>query len=43
MRRVLFELNLRKSWHVTSRLEPDVVIFMGDMLANAKAAQTAEQ
>ncbi|KAF9526680.1 hypothetical protein CPB83DRAFT_857613 [Crepidotus variabilis] len=43
LRRILFELNLRKSWHVTSRLKPDVVIFMGDMLANGKAATTFEQ
>ncbi|KAF5322281.1 hypothetical protein D9619_001903 [Psilocybe cf. subviscida] len=40
VRRVLFELNMRKNWHVTSRLQPDAVIFLGDMLANGKAART---
>ncbi|KAF8161232.1 hypothetical protein B0H34DRAFT_796052 [Crassisporium funariophilum] len=43
IRRVMFELNLRKSWHVTSRLKPHAVIFLGDMLANGKAARTAEE
>ncbi|KAF8806470.1 hypothetical protein BYT27DRAFT_7191027 [Phlegmacium glaucopus] len=41
--RILFELNLRKSWHVTSRLKPDAVIFLGDMLANGKSAQSLEE
>jgi len=43
VRRVLFELNMRKNWHVTARLRPDAVIFLGDMLANGKAARTLEE
>lgn len=43
VRRVVFELNMRKNWHVTARLQPDAVIFLGDMLANGKAAHTLEQ
>ncbi|KDR75748.1 hypothetical protein GALMADRAFT_248420 [Galerina marginata CBS 339.88] len=43
IRRVMFELNLRKSWHVTSRLRPHTVIFLGDVLANGKAAQNIEE
>lgn len=43
IRRVLFELNMRKSWHVTSRLKPHAVIFLGDMLANGKAARSSEE
>ncbi|KAJ3498475.1 hypothetical protein NLJ89_g10214 [Agrocybe chaxingu] len=43
VRRILFELNLRKSWHVTARLRPDAVIFLGDMLANGKSAEIFEQ
>ena len=43
IRRVLFDLNLRKSWHVASRLKPQVVIFLGDMLANGKSAQNREE
>ncbi|KAF8897093.1 hypothetical protein CPB84DRAFT_1781548 [Gymnopilus junonius] len=43
IRRVLFDLNIRKSWHVTSRLRPHAVIFLGDMLANGKASQNLEE
>ncbi|PFH50886.1 hypothetical protein AMATHDRAFT_143817 [Amanita thiersii Skay4041] len=32
-RRFLTDLNIRKNWHVTSRLRPHDVIFLGDMLA----------
>lgn len=41
-RHILFELNLRKSWRVTSRLKPDAVIFLGDMLSNGKGARSSE-
>lgn len=43
MRRAWFELNLRKSWHVASRLSPDAVIFLGDMLGNGKMSQNREE
>ncbi|PPQ93724.1 hypothetical protein CVT25_013063 [Psilocybe cyanescens] len=43
LRRAVFELNMQKSWHVTMRLKPHVVIFLGDMLANGKAAKTLEE
>lgn len=36
LRRFVFHLNLRKSWHVTTRLQPHIVIFLGDMLANGR-------
>lgn len=37
LRQFIFELNLKKSWHVTKRLRPHVVIFLGDMLASGKS------
>lgn len=40
IRHILFELNLRKNWRVTLRLQPDAIIFLGDMLANGKAAMS---
>ncbi|KAG5652395.1 hypothetical protein H0H81_005152 [Sphagnurus paluster] len=33
LRRFIFDLNLKKSWHVTIRLRPHIVIFLGDMLS----------
>ncbi|EAU91469.2 hypothetical protein CC1G_01958 [Coprinopsis cinerea okayama7 len=42
IRRFFYDLNLKKSWHVTTRLKPDVVIFLGDMLSNGKQAKNAE-
>ncbi|KAG6833563.1 hypothetical protein H0H87_005214 [Tephrocybe sp. NHM501043] len=36
LRRLIFDVNLRKSWDVTTRLQPHVVIFLGDMLANGR-------
>ncbi|GLB37557.1 putative calcineurin-like phosphoesterase [Lyophyllum shimeji] len=36
LRRFIFDLNLKKSWHVTTRLRPNVVIFLGDMLAGGR-------
>ncbi|KAJ6499148.1 hypothetical protein C8R45DRAFT_105691 [Mycena sanguinolenta] len=32
----LYETNLRRSWHVTSHLNPHVVFFLGDMLSSGK-------
>ncbi|RDB25239.1 hypothetical protein Hypma_007764 [Hypsizygus marmoreus] len=39
LRHFIFELNLKKSWHVTTRLRPHVVVFLGDMLASGKSVQ----
>ncbi|KAF8070585.1 hypothetical protein FPV67DRAFT_1487920 [Lyophyllum atratum] len=36
LRRFVFDLNLKKSWHVTIRLRPHVVVFLGDMLAGGR-------
>jgi len=43
VRRAFFELNLRKNWHVASRLNPDAVVFLGDMLANGKMSQNSAE
>ncbi|KAF9481518.1 hypothetical protein BDN70DRAFT_876156 [Pholiota conissans] len=42
-RRVLYEVNLRKTWHVASNLNPHAVIFLGDMLADGKTSRSAEE
>ncbi|KAL4074232.1 Metallo-dependent phosphatase-like protein [Scleroderma yunnanense] len=34
---------LRKSWRVTSRLHPDVVIFLGDMLSSGRYVTSKEE
>ncbi|KAG6813544.1 hypothetical protein H0H92_009936 [Tricholoma furcatifolium] len=36
LRRLIFDMNLRKSWGVTTRMRPHVVIFLGDMLASGR-------
>lgn len=36
-RQLVFHVNIRKSWRVTTRLRPNVVIFLGDMLASGKS------
>jgi hypothetical protein len=33
---LLYESNLKRSWHVTRRLNPHAVFFLGDMLASGK-------
>ncbi|KAF8967862.1 hypothetical protein BDZ97DRAFT_1801621 [Flammula alnicola] len=43
IRRIMCELNTRKNWHVTSRLRPHAVIFLGDMLANGKSSRSLEE
>ncbi|KAK2463168.1 hypothetical protein APHAL10511_004823 [Amanita phalloides] len=42
-RRFLSDLNLRKNWHVASRLKPQAVIFLGDMLASGRILKTAHE
>lgn len=37
IRQFIFDLNMKKSWHVTTRLQPHAVIFLGDMLASGKS------
>lgn len=37
IRQFVVDLNLKKSWHVATRLQPHVVVFLGDMLANGKS------
>ncbi|KAJ7497439.1 hypothetical protein FB451DRAFT_1017458 [Mycena latifolia] len=32
----LYEINLKRSWHVTRRLNPHAVFFLGDMLSGGK-------
>jgi hypothetical protein len=32
----LYEANLKRSWHVTRRLNPHAVFFLGDMLSSGK-------
>ncbi|KJA28341.1 hypothetical protein HYPSUDRAFT_129610 [Hypholoma sublateritium FD-334 SS-4] len=39
-RRALSDLSLRKHWHIALHLNPDAIIFLGDMLANGKGART---
>ncbi|KAF8622738.1 hypothetical protein AX15_006828 [Amanita polypyramis BW_CC] len=42
-RRFLTDLNVRKNWHVTSRLNPHAVIFLGDMLASGRTLRSAKE
>jgi hypothetical protein len=42
-RRFLSDLNLRKNWRVTSRLKPDAVVFLGDMLASGRTFKSAKE
>ncbi|CAK5281594.1 unnamed protein product [Mycena citricolor] len=37
---LLYESNLKRSWHVTRRLNPHAVFFLGDMLSNGKYARS---
>ncbi len=37
------DLNLRKSWLVASRFDPDVVIFMGDLMDNGRLTSSDEE
>ncbi|KLO20354.1 Metallo-dependent phosphatase, partial [Schizopora paradoxa] len=39
----IVDLNLRKSWLVASRFEPDVVIFLGDMMDNGRLTSSDEE
>ena len=39
----IVDLNLRKSWLVASRFDPDVVIFLGDMMDNGRLTSSDEE
>ncbi|KAK7005639.1 Metallophos domain-containing protein [Favolaschia claudopus] len=39
----LYEANLRRSWHVTRRLNPHAVFFLGDMLSTGKYVRTERE
>jgi len=41
--RSIVHLNLRKSWNAVSRLHPDAVFVLGDMLDNGRGDMTDEQ
>ncbi|KAJ7594335.1 hypothetical protein C8J56DRAFT_926496 [Mycena floridula] len=43
LRQFVFDLNLKKSWHVTARLRPHFIIFLGDMTAHGKHTTTAAE
>jgi ethanolamine phosphate phosphodiesterase len=40
LQQYLLDLNLRKSWNVASRLKPQYVIFLGNMLARGPSVKT---
>nr|GAT56281.1 predicted protein [Mycena chlorophos] len=39
----LYELNLKRSWHVTRRLKPHAVFFLGDMLSSGKFVRSESE
>ncbi|TFK44849.1 hypothetical protein BDQ12DRAFT_641844 [Crucibulum laeve] len=41
--RFIFDMNLKRNWWVAARMQPNVVIFLGDMLANGRSARTERQ
>ncbi|KAJ7647177.1 hypothetical protein FB45DRAFT_191286 [Roridomyces roridus] len=40
---LLYELNLKRSWHVTRRLNPHQVFFLGDMLSSGKYVKSESE
>ncbi|KJA28975.1 hypothetical protein HYPSUDRAFT_128265 [Hypholoma sublateritium FD-334 SS-4] len=36
--RLIVDLNLRKNWHAAVKKDPDVVVFLGDMMDNGRSA-----
>ena len=40
---VFVDLNLRKNWFAAKRLDPDVVIFLGDMMDNGRLAYSDDE
>ncbi len=43
MSETLQQLNLRKSWNAASRLNPQLVVILGDMLHNGRSIMTDDQ
>ncbi|KAF9012462.1 hypothetical protein BDQ17DRAFT_1343946 [Cyathus striatus] len=39
LRQFIFDLNLKKNWHIARRMKAHTVFFLGDMLANGKSAK----
>ena len=37
----MVDLNMRKSWRAAQALQPDVVVFLGDMMDNGRIDYTA--
>ncbi|KAL1717433.1 hypothetical protein EV715DRAFT_274297 [Schizophyllum commune] len=42
-REFFFELNLKRNWHVTRRLKPQTIFFLGDMLASGKYVHSEQE
>ncbi|KAF5370828.1 hypothetical protein D9758_001955 [Tetrapyrgos nigripes] len=38
LKQLIYDVNLKKSWHATKRLQPKVVFFLGDLLASGRTA-----
>lgn len=43
LRQLIFDLNLKKNWNVAAHFKPDVVIFLGDMLASGKHVRSENE
>ncbi|KAK0212798.1 hypothetical protein DFS33DRAFT_66866 [Desarmillaria ectypa] len=43
LRQLIFDLNLKKNWNVAAHFKPDVVIFLGDMLASGKHVRSEKE
>ncbi|OSD03992.1 hypothetical protein PYCCODRAFT_1451328 [Trametes coccinea BRFM310] len=43
LRRYVLDLTLKRHWHFASRTHPDVVIFLGDILASWRLTRTDEE
>ena len=39
----IVDLNMRKSWWATKQLNPDVVVFLGDMMDGGRFAMSDEE
>ncbi|KAF8161226.1 Metallo-dependent phosphatase-like protein [Crassisporium funariophilum] len=41
--RIVVDLNLRKNWHAALHKQPDVVVFLGDMMDNGRLSMSDEE
>lgn len=39
----MVDLNLRKSWRAALRLQPDMIVFLGDMMDGGRASVSDEE